>query len=391
MVNTFAIPRRTVLRGTLASTAAALLAKKKAKAQQAEPVVRKTVYAWYPARFGTWNTSSIAWDAITHICFRSVVLRGDGTISRPAGNPPREFIDEARSHGVKVCVLAWGNSRNDSDSYLASNADKSANALLEYVRENDLDGINFDDETIRETNSVTGEPNRPLLNSFFERLYGVFKTARWDYHVSYASPPVISEADRFAEKWLDWPAIARNVDAIIAMMYTANPPSIGWATSPEPLAGGRGADRVVARDVTTLMNEYYTQLGDARGKLLLGINAFPWQGYEFRCRSADRLANTMERGQTRPYDYLEAQAALYGKRWDSKQQAAWYVYQQGEEFVQGWYDDDHSWAAKLDYVSQEQLSGVGIWVVDGMNDAPAMWEMLRTSFGAPKAKVPEEA
>jgi spore germination protein YaaH len=321
-----------------------------------------------------------------------VNLRGDGTISLPAGNPPRVFLDEARSHGVKVCVLAWSNSRSESDSYLASNANKTIDALLAYVKANDLDGVNFDDETIRETNSLTGAPNQPLVNAFFERLYGTFKSARWDYHISYAAPPVISKADRFAQSWLDWPTIARNTDAIIPMLYTANPPSIGWATGAQPLAGGRGADGVVARDVGTLMSDYYAAAPQERAKLLLGVNSFPWPGYEFlRCRSQERLSTTIERGQTRPYDYLEAQAARYGRRWDFKQQAAWYVYRQGEEFIQGWYDDDHSWAAKLDYVNQEQLGGAGIWVVDGLNDSPAMWNMLRAAFSAPKNKIADEA
>ena len=62
------------------------------------------------------------------------------------------------------------------------------------------------------------------------------------------------------------------------------------------------------------------------------------------------------------------------------------MYKDGEQYVQGWYDDDHSWAAKLDYTSQEGLGGVGIWVIDGQNDAPLMWEMLRAAFGAPKQK-----
>src|SRR6266545_332636 len=100
------IHRRSLLRGALG--AGALLADRKARARQlAQPQVQKTVYAWYPARFGTWNTSSIQWDAITHICFRSVNIQADGTVARPAGNPPQAFLDEARSHGVKVCVLVW--------------------------------------------------------------------------------------------------------------------------------------------------------------------------------------------------------------------------------------------------------------------------------------------
>ena len=382
------VPRRSFLQGTLSAGAAGLLAQtKKAKAQQSAPVVQKTVYAWYPGRFGTWNTSSIQWDALTHICFRSVVLQADGSIARPAGSPPQAFLDEARSHGVKVCILAWANNRNDSDGYLADNPDRAVENLLAYVRENGLDGISYDDEMIGRTNSRTGGPSQPLVSAFFQKLYEAFKSASSSYHISYASPPVISAKDRFGPDYFDWAAIAPCVDAIVPMMYTANPPQIGWTTVAQPLAGSKDGGPTVPRDVVTLMGEYYAQLGEHRGKLLLGVNSFPWPGYEFRARSAARLATILERGRTKPYAEMLEQAALYGRRWDSRQQASWYAYQDGEEFVQGWFDDEHSWAAKLDYVNQEELGGVGIWVVDGQNDSPAMWEMLRTAFGGTKAKM----
>jgi spore germination protein YaaH len=84
---------------------------------------------------------------------------------------------------------------------------------------------------------------------------------------------------------------------------------------------------------------------------------------------------------------MEALARVYGRRWDARQHSAWYVYRDGEQYVQGWYDDEHSWAARLDYVNQEQYGGVGIWVVNGAADSPAMWEMLRTAFAPPKPRV----
>ena len=108
------------------------------------------------------------------------------------------------------------------------------------------------------------------------------------------------------------------------MLYTANPPQIGWTTVAQPLAGSKDGGPTVPRDVVTLMGEYYAQLGEHKGKLLLGVNSFPWPGYEFRARSAARLATILERGRTKPYAMLE-QAALYGRRWGSRQQAFWYA------------------------------------------------------------------
>src|ERR1051326_7718971 len=78
---------------------------------------RPTVYAWFPARFESWKTEGIAWDAITHLCFRSVELQGDGTLRLPAGDPPAEFVKAAHSKGVKVTVLVWVGKPEDSDAY----------------------------------------------------------------------------------------------------------------------------------------------------------------------------------------------------------------------------------------------------------------------------------
>src|SRR5207247_632471 len=56
---------------------------------------KPTVYAWFPAQFGSWKTDGIRWDCLTHLCFRSVVLKADGSIESPAGDPPKEFVDTA--------------------------------------------------------------------------------------------------------------------------------------------------------------------------------------------------------------------------------------------------------------------------------------------------------
>jgi spore germination protein len=381
--------RRSLFRGALAG-AGALLAQRKARAQAAT-AMQKTVYAWYPSRFGTWNTAGIQWDAITHICFRTLDLQADGTVGKPAGNPPAAFVDEAHAHGVKVCVLAWSTSQRNTDSYLANHASETVQGLLSYVRENRLDGISYDDETIRAINSVTSGASGPLVTEFFKILYQEFKSANSDYHVSFAAPPVISANDRFGSTWFDWASIAGSVDAIVPMLYTANPASIGWATNAQPLAGSKQTGATVPRDVVTLMGDYYTELGDQKSKLLLGMNSFPWAGYEFRTRTADRLSATAGAGKTQAFDYMESQAVTYGKRWDSKQQSAWYVYQDGDQFVQGWYDDDDSWAAKLDYVNQEGLGGVGIWVLDGLNDSPQMFDLLRANFAPLKMVQKTEA
>ena len=332
---------------------------------------RRSIYAWYPARFGTWNTASIRWSALTHLSFRSVVIRGDGSLATTAGKPPRDFVERAHRHGVKVTVLVWADKREDSDSYLARHGAEAARNLAAYVRGNGLDGLAFDDEQPRATNNGTGGPNAPLLGAFFERLRDALPPP---LHRAYAAPPVISARDRFGASWIPWDRIVPAVDAVIPMIYTANPPSIGWSTNPEPLEGGGSTPQTVTRDIVTLMRDYLVAV--PRAKLLLGINAFPFAGYEFRCRTEQRLSPTLGPGRRRPFAEMEAQARLHGARWDEAQQSAWYAFREGDAWVQGWYDTARSWRAKLAYIDRQGLGGAGIWVLDGAGDSDAMWEMI---------------
>lgn len=342
-----------------------------AAAWAAVPVRSRTVYAWYPAKFGSWETKTIPWDALTHISFRSVNLTGDGTLLRSAGNPPKKFLDEARRHGVKVSVLIWAPGRKESDSYIAGCPLQAAQNLAAYVKENGLDGICYDDENLRETNSVTGAPNRPLVTQFFRML----RDALPKQHISYAAPPVIAAKDRFGAHWPDWKAIADLVDAIIPMLYISNPPSIGWTTNPEPLAGGGSTPATAQRDIVTLMGDYIEAVG-RKEKLLLGISSLHSGGYEFRSRTDRPLSPILRPGVRQPYEYLEAQARKYGKRRDEKQQSAWYVYPEDDHFVQGWYDDDDAWKSKLNYVNEQGLGGIGIWVLDGAADPAGLTDAL---------------
>ncbi len=358
-----------------------------ARAQDAS-IPRPTVYAWFPARFGSWATDGLDWEAITHVCFRSVVFNGDGTLQYPAGNPPRGFVRQAHDHGVKVCVLAWSNNRQDTDSYLARYPQQASESLLAYVRQNELDGVNYDDERWGQTNGVTGGPTSPLLSRFLHTLNDTFKSANSSYHVSFATPPVISANDRFGVHYVDWPDLIQAVDAVIPMLYTVNPPSIGWTTNPQPLAGGGFTAGLVARDTVTVMSDFYMAAGWNRNKLLLGISSLQMGGYEFRCRTAQRNSPILAAGTRRPLDWLEQQAAIYGRRWDYLQQSAWYCYKEADHFVQGWYDDAAAFRAKLDYANSRGLGGVGMWVLDGTADHPEMWPALRAAFLAPREQQP---
>jgi hypothetical protein len=345
------------------------------------PPGRKTVYAWFPTRFGSWKTDGLQWDCLTHLCFRSVELKADGTLRAPVGDPPPDFVETAHRHHARVTVLVWVARAEDSDGYLADHPQEAAENLLAYVQRNRLDGVNIDDEQMREFNPTAGKPNRDLVNRFFQSLSRTFRRANPEYHLSFAAPAVISAADRLAVKWLDLGAISTAVDAIIPMGYTLNPPSIGWSTNPEPLGGGGRAPATTTRDLKTMARDYLQSMGGDRRKLLIGLSVNPG-GNEFRCRTELRLSPTTVKGVWKTLAECEEQARRHGRRWDAAQQSPWYCYREGELFVQGWYNDAASWKARLDWVKEEGFGGIGLWILDGVIDPPERWQALRGFAGA---------
>jgi len=342
--------------------------------------VRPTVYVWFPAHFGRWKTDGIEWEHLTHLCFRSVELTADGKIRRPSGNPPKDFVETAHRHGVKVTVLVWASSRTDSDGYLAKFPQEAANNLLAYVKENNLDGVNIDDEQMGATNAVAQASNCELVTRFFQILAKTFKTAKLTYHITFAAPPVIAAKDRFGTSWLDLKRIAEVVDGIIPMGYTQNPPSAGWTTNPEPLRGGGRAAWTTTRDIETMVRDYLDAMGGHKEKLLLGVS-LKFGGYEWRCRTDQRLSSTLDKGIWRSLAECEVKAREHGARWDDAQQSPWYCYRDGDAFVQGWFNDARAWKAKLNWVKEQELGGISIWVLDGVNDPPETWQALRQFLG----------
>ena len=342
---------------------------------------RRTVYAWFPRDMNNWDTRAIDWSALTHICFRAVVLQPDGTIRPGWGTTPERvsaLVKEAHEHGVKVTVLAWGADAKGSSKYLANCPEKTAKSLLEYVKANDLDGVNMDDETWREKNAVTGGSNREPVTRFFRLLRKEFKAARADYHLSYASPPVISAKDKYGAAWIDYAAVAEEIDAFAIMSYCLVPPTVGWTGGSQPVEGG-GKVTGHARDYATLIQDYIDATGGRKEKLLLGISNNRG-GTEWTCRSDQPLANIYPLiAKPRALSAEEARegAARHGRKFHPKQKVPWYSYREGDHFVQGWYEDDESYGAKLDLAERYDLGGICIWVLDGAGEPPSTFMLIR--------------
>jgi len=344
---------------------------------------KRIVYAWFPSDMNPkqnkdWSTEALDWGTMTHLCFRSVVLKPDGAVEPAFGVTPdriKKLVQEARKHGVKVTVLAWGTTSEGSSSYLAHHAEKIVDGLLAFVKTHDLDGVNIDDETWRKDNTAVPGPNRERVTSFFKLLHDKFKAARADYHLSWASPGVISPDDKFGDAWPDYKAVAELIDAYTVMSYVMCPASIGWTGSAQPLGGG-GKVGAHPRDYRTLVQDYLAATGGRKEKLVLGIGN-DRGGFEWDCKTDRPLSGIV--GRPRPISAGEARsnADKHGRKFDPQQKAPWYCYAKGDAFVQGWYEDDESLAAKLSFFREQDLAGVCIWVIDGVQEPPETFKLIR--------------
>ena len=343
----------------------------------APPAPKRIVYAWFPSNVNDWSTAAIDWKAITHLSFRSVVLKPDGAVDPGYGATPeriRNLVDEAHRHDVKVTVLTWGTTPEGSSKYLAAHQEKIVDGILAFVKAHNLDGVNLDDETWRKTNTTDNGPNRERVTAFFKLLRAKLK----DYHLTWASPGVISPDDKFADSWPDYAAIADQIDAFTVMSYVMAPPGIGWTGSAQPLGGG-GKVGTHPRDYRTLVQDYLTATGGKKDKLVFGF-ANDRGGTEWDCRSDQPLSRIV--GRARPLTAADARAnaAKHGRRFDPDQKAPWYCAPKGDGFVQGWYEDDESLAAKLAFFREQDVAGVCIWVLDGAKEPPETFQVLRKHF-----------
>lgn len=347
------------------------------------PAAKRVVYGWFPSDMNLknnkdWSTEALDWKTLTHLSLRSVILKADGAVEPGYGATPeriRKVVDEAHRHGVKVTILAWGTNAEGSSQYLARHQEKVVDGLLAFVKAHDLDGVNLDDETWKRTNTTDQQPNRDRVTAFFKLLHDKFRAARPDYHLSWASPGVISPDDRFGDAWPDYKAVAEHIDAYTVMSYVMCPPSIGWTGSAQPLGGGAKIG-THARDYRTLVADYLAATGGRKDKLVMGI-ANDRGGSEWDCRTDKPHSPVI--GRARPLSAADARANAekHGRKVDPRQQAPWYCYAKGDAFVQGWYEDDESLAAKLAFFREQDVAGICIWVLDGVKEPPETFSLIR--------------
>jgi hypothetical protein len=141
-------------------------------------------------------------------------------------------------------------------------------------------------------------------------------------------------------------------------------------------------------DVTESVTDYLELIPADR--IIWGV---PYYGRTWRTQSPDLNALTKPGSSAASVAYYYSAnlslAAQHGRQWDPVGQVPWFRYYDSTaaSWVQGYYDDTVSLAAKWDMVNQRGLLGTGMWTLLMDAGRQELWNLLDIKFGQGTAIV----
>ena len=324
----------------------------------------KDVVAYFIA--GPDDYTKIDYSIVTKVAYAYVFVKPDGSLQRPAYDP-KPLISHVHAQGRKIILSFQIVGRPETDQFLANSTARS-NAitnLLNEVKALGLDGINNDiEEASFPNNSVTGQPQKPLMTAFQTLLYDRFKASNAAYDVSFAVRAYYPESDLI----YDMALLKNKCDAMYLMTYE-------WTGLWSTIAGPDAPQRL-DNDMGNIDSiEHYAKL-ISKDKLYFGI---PWFGHEFTTVDNTRLASRVAGTPVKDLFYSDwIKQALQNVKYDTTWETPWYSYPDTSgHYIQGHYENLQSLGAKLDYVNRAKLGGVLIWAANyGLNNRE-LWTQLK--------------
>jgi len=153
-----------------------------------------------------------------------------------------------------------------------------------------------------------------------------------------------------------------------------------------PNAGPVGALRGWGRLNWEHVVERFESFGVPRRKLVMGL---PLYGYEWSVASDEPGAESVAPGVIAPYaagpdvvpelPRAREQAERHGLLRDPVSGSPYYVFRLPSGWVQGWFEDEESLAAKIEFVRARGLGGVAFFPL--AYGTPALFEALREALG----------
>ncbi len=346
--------------------------------------LRKEVLGFLP--YWLLDASSLQWmqyQLVTTIAYFGVEARSDGTLATSSGGSPTSgwsgwnssamtgVINAAHARGTRVVLtvtmMAWDGGA-DQAALLASATARAAlvQAIVATVRDRAADGVNLDFEPV-------ATPQRDQYTSFVRQLKaGLVAAGVGSYLTVDATGGAATWASGYDIRGL---VASGAADALFVMGYDYSWSGSARAGAVAPM------DSPYILDVNESVDDY---LGQAPAtKIIWGV---PYYGRSWQTTTGDPNSPTRPgaSGASKSYTYIGARnlATTYGRRWDDVGKAPWFAYYDSgaATWVEGYYDDATSLAAKYDMVNQKGLAGTGMWTLLMDKGDNALWNLIANKF-----------
>ena len=350
-------------------------------AQGDKPIVTRDVLGYLPY----WSYTAdepyvpLRWDLITILAWFSVNMDGSGNITDRngwGGSTTAAIVQEAHAHGVLLIVTVTNFEGSEITSIVnnAANRQRAIASCLALMDEHGADGINIDFEFVPKA-------ARDGFVTFMSELTDAVRAAAPNGgpgHVSLAGPAI---------DWngaYDYDVLLENTDGIMVMAYGYH-----WtqSTTPGPTSPLFSGDLWSSRSVAWTIDDYLTYGGvENRGNIIIGL---PWYGRAWKVANTDIPGEALSSGATKTFKAAEPEARSLGKGWEDVSKSTYYHKTSAGELSQIWYDDGRSFEAKIAYVDEMDLGGIGIWALGYEGDYPDLWDAIDNVLAGPVGPDPE--
>jgi hypothetical protein len=246
-----------------------------------------------------------------------------------------------------------------------TNRQRAIETCLSLIDTHAADGINIDFEFVPRV----AREGFVTFMADLKRAVAARRPNGHDGHVSLAGPAV---------DWngaYDYRALLEQTDGIMVMAYGYH-----WSGGqPGPTAPLEVGELWRSRSIAWTANDYERYGGtENMHKVLIGL---PWYGRSWQVADESVPGTRTGAGGARFYRIAEPEAQRNGKRFEPISQTAYYHMRTDGNLYQVWYDDEASLTAKIAWVDDRGLGGIGIWALGYEGDGPDLWDAIDVTIG----------
>ncbi len=341
-----------------------------------DKAVEWIVFGYYP--YWVHDMSEFQWDLLTHVAWFAIEIGSDGTATSTHGWPDQTVLDAAHASETKahLSFTLFSQSGIAALCGSASNRARAIETMITQMQAGGADGISIDFET-------PGTESRDDFVTFVSELRAELDArGLTDAEISIAGTAWSGLSAMDVDALLDY------ADIYFIMGY----PYFGsWSNRAGPV--GKARTRGAWASFHTLSAARtigaYTKLLTDPGKRRQIVYGVPYYGWHWG--TADDQPGSSVTSAEGSVIYRGAADAVSGggrtRLWDEDVMAPYYVWQQSG-WQQVWYDDVESLGYKYEMILDHDLGGVGIWALGYDNGGTELWDLLRTSLGAPMQPQP---